>query len=186
MTNGADGTTDLAAHASVRWAIVILFATLCAILVTLVLHFPNVPARAKGWIAGDHRVRTFLGSHDIGKLPTWVLARGKIFDRQDAGSRVAHRFLDYLLRLEDAERAGRDLYGHVAASSEFRFTNSMDGSAAVTVCIYDSVPGSVIIWFGDNDNDRLCIALSPNIRKAYEEAVSELRLEAKGKVLPIH
>ena len=126
----------------------------------------------KGWIAGDRRVCTFLTSYDIRNLSTFVGG----YEHPPEESAAPQQFLAYLLGLEDAQDAPMDLYGRDKALSNFRYVTSADRRTVATVHVYAQyTPGSIVIWFGDNDDDHICITMTPGIRREYETAMAAVR-----------
>lgn len=133
----------------------------------------------KGWIAGDRRVCKFLASHDIHKLGTIVRVRGRAYKQPPEESAAAQQFLAYLLTLEDAQAAPVDLLGRVAANSQFHYVTPTGSRTVATVLVCDSYgPGSVVvIYFGDDYDDHICITMSPNVRRAYDTALAAIGAE---------
>jgi len=86
------------------------------------------------------------------------------------------------MELEDARAAPMDLYGRVKANSEFHYITPADARTVAIVRVYALYGSrSITIWFDENDDDQLCIAMTPNMRRQYETALAALRREADEK-----
>jgi hypothetical protein len=181
---------DNAGNGMSFWPWAVIAATsliLVAIVVAFSVRNDRGSPNGKGWIAGDRRVRAFLGSYDMDKLSSTGLIDGFPFKLGAKDALPAREFLSKLLALQDAkEHIYMDPYGRVAANSPLRYFSPSDSRPAATVLVYShSTQPSIVIYFDDNDADRICIDMTPAVRKAYDTAAAELRKNADApKVQP--
>jgi hypothetical protein len=160
--------------------IVIAFLSVAISGVVVVSRLNRHELHREGWLAGDQRLCTFLASYEVNKVGTRVLVPGTLSECDQHEFEAARRFLSYLLALKDATNSPVDLYGRVAANSEFRYTAPTDDTRTIaTIRVYSNYGSgsSIDIWFEDNDSDRICIVMTPMMRREYQSTISALRRE---------